>query len=123
MEVNIAKVLAEVRTAFYAYEHALNQNDVEALINFFWQDQQAVRFGAGENLYGWQQIVEFRQNRVAPPSRYLMNTVITSFGLDYANASTEFVREDKVVGRQSQSWVRTAQGWRIAAAHVSYLSK
>jgi hypothetical protein len=53
----------------------------------------------------------------------LMNTVITSFGLDYANASTEFVREDKVVGRQSQSWVRTAQGWRIAAAHVSYLSK
>lgn len=120
MDVNIPEVLAEIEATFYAYETALNQNDVTALINFFWQDAQAVRFGATENLYGWEHIVNFRQNRVAPPKRTLFNTRFTSFGYDYANANTEFQRADGLIGRQSQSWVRTSIGWRIVSAHVSF---
>ncbi|MDX1915291.1 MAG: oxalurate catabolism protein HpxZ [Methylophilus sp.] len=119
MEVNIPEVLAEMRTVFAAYEDALNGNDVDALINFFWQSPHAVRYGANENLYGWDQIVNFRKNRTPPPARVLFNTVITTFGHDYANASTEFKRHDGV-GRQSQSWIRCTDGWKIAAAHISF---
>jgi hypothetical protein len=119
MEVNIPEVLAEMRTVFAAYEEALNGNDVAALINFFWQSPYAVRYGANENLYGWDQIVSFRKNRTPPPARALFNTVITTFGHDYANASTEFKRHDGV-GRQSQSWIRCKDGWKIAAAHISF---
>lgn len=120
MQVNIPEVLAEVTTAFNEYETALMSNDVDALINKFWRDPSAVRYGATETLYGWDAIVNFRQNRKPPPPRTLFNTVITSFGTDYANISTEFRRDDGT-GRQSQSWIRTADGWRIAAAHISFL--
>ncbi|HAE99989.1 MAG TPA: DUF3225 domain-containing protein [Methylophilaceae bacterium] len=119
MEVNIPEVLAEMRIVFAAYEEALNGNDVAALINFFWQSPYAVRYGANENLYGWDQIVNFRKNRTPPPARVLFNTVITTFGHNYANASTEFKRHDGV-GRQSQSWIRCADGWKIATAHISF---
>lgn len=119
MEINHPKVLQELTAAFNAYEDALMSNDVEALINIFWQAPQAVRFGANENLYGWDQIVNFRQNRTPPPKRTLFNTVITTFGHEYANTSTEFVRQDGS-GRQSQSWILTDDGWRIAAAHISF---
>ncbi len=119
MEVNIPEVLAEMRIVFAAYEEALNGNDAAALINFFWQSPYAVRYGANENLYGWDQIVNFRKNRTPPPARVLFNTVITTFGHNYANASTEFKRHDGV-GRQSQSWIRCADGWKIATAHISF---
>jgi len=119
MEVNIPEVLAEMTTVFEAYEAALISNDVDKLINFFWQSPHAVRYGANENLYGWEQIVNFRKNRIPPPERALLNTVITTFGRDYANTSTEFKRHDGI-GRQSQSWIRCADGWKIAAAHISF---
>ena len=119
MEINIPEVLAEITATFDAYEQALTQNDVDALIQFFWQSPLAVRFGANENLYGWSEIVAFRKQRTPPPPRTLSNTVITSFGRDYANACTEFQRPDGR-GRQSQSWIRTADGWKITAAHISF---
>ncbi len=121
MQINLPEVVAEIRARFEDYERALCANDVEALLAFFWDSPHAVRFGANENLYGWSQIAHFRQLRTPPPPRSLRNTVITTFGRDYANTSTEFVRPD-AVGRQSQSWIRTEQGWKIAAAHVSYLT-
>lgn len=119
MQINIPDVLAEVTQAFNDYETALMSNNVDALINKFWRSSKAVRYGANENLYGWDCIVNFRQNRPPPPPRILFNTVITSFGNDYANISTEFRRIDGT-GRQSQSWIRTVDGWRIAAAHISF---
>ena len=121
MQINHPQILAEVERVFAHYEQALASNNVEALIDFFWQSPHAVRYGATENLYGWDQIAAFRKQRPAPASRTLLNTVITTYGKDYANTSTEFRRGD-IYGRQSQSWIRTAQGWKIAAAHVSFLN-
>jgi ketosteroid isomerase-like protein len=120
MLINHPPVLAEVEAVFADYERALVSNDVDALIQFFWQSPLAVRYGAAENLYGWEQIVAFRKQRTPPPPRTLFNTVITTYGHDYANTSTEFRRAEGT-GRQSQSWIRTEQGWKIAAAHVSLM--
>ncbi|MBY4886325.1 oxalurate catabolism protein HpxZ [Pantoea sp. DY-15] len=117
-------ILAEVTAAFYRYEQALISNDVEVLDELFWHDIRTVRLGAGENLYG---IDEIRAFRAARPSkgldRELRNTVITTFGDDYAVCSTEFTREGvEKTGRQQQTWVRLPCGWRIVAAQVSLMS-
>lgn len=117
-------ILAEVTAAFYRYEQALIGNDVEVLDELFWHDKRTVRLGAGENLYG---IDEIRAFRAARPSkgleRELRNTVITTFGDDYAVCSTEFTREGvEKIGRQQQTWVRLPCGWRIVAAQVSLMS-
>lgn len=117
-------ILAEVTAAFYRYEQALITNDVAVLDELFWHDDRTVRLGAGENLYG---IDEIRAFRAARPSkgldRALRNTVITTFGDDYAVCSTEFTREgvDKI-GRQQQTWIRMPYGWRIVAAQVSLMA-
>lgn len=120
-EIDLPDVLAEVRAAFDAYEAALMANDAEALDGFFWPDARAIRHGPGESLYGREEILAFRRARPAAGlARTLRRTVITSFGRDVATASTEFLRKGEArVGRQSQTWVRLAIGWRIVAAHVS----
>ena len=117
-------ILAEVTAAFYRYEQALVSNDVAVLDELFWHDARTVRLGAGENLYG---IDEIRAFRAARPSkgldRTLRNTVITTFGDDYAVCSTEFTREGvEKIGRQQQTWVRLPCGWRIVTAQVSLMS-
>ncbi|WP_431022476.1 oxalurate catabolism protein HpxZ [Erwinia rhapontici] len=117
-------ILAEVTAAFYRYEEALISNDIAALDELFWHDERTVRLGAGENLYGIDAIREFRAARPsAGLFRQLQNTVITSYGDDFAVCSTEFTREgsDKI-GRQQQTWVRLPCGWRIVAAQVSLMS-
>ncbi|AIR70898.1 oxalurate catabolism protein HpxZ [Dickeya fangzhongdai] len=123
-EINLPDVLAEITTAFYRYEKALTGNDIEVLDELFWHDERTVRYGASENLYGIEQIREFRAARPsAGLDRRLQNTVITSYGRDMAVASTEFRREgSEKIGRQMQTWLRTAQGWRIVAAHVSLMA-
>ncbi|WAT01285.1 oxalurate catabolism protein HpxZ [Rouxiella chamberiensis] len=116
-------ILAEVNAAFYRYEKALITNDTVVLDELFWHDPRTVRYGAGENLYGIEEIREFRASRPSQGlDRELQNTVITTFGDDMAIASTEFRREgsDKV-GRQMQTWVKMPSGWRIVAAHVSLM--
>lgn len=116
-------ILAEVNAAFYRYEQALITNDTVVLDELFWHDPRTVRFGAGENLYGIDQIREFRASRQAQGlDRDLQNTVITTYGDDMAIASTEFRREgsDKI-GRQMQTWIKMPSGWRIVAAHVSLM--
>lgn len=116
-------ILAEVNAAFYRYEQALITNDTVVLDELFWHDPRTVRFGAGENLYGIDQIREFRASRPAQGlDRDLQNTVITTYGDDMAIASTEFRREgsDKT-GRQMQTWIKMPSGWRIVAAHVSLM--
>lgn len=117
-------ILAEVNAAFYRYEQALITNDTVVLDELFWHDPRTVRFGAGENLYGIDQIREFRASRPAQGlDRDLQNTVITTYGDDMAIASTEFRREGSAkTGRQMQTWIKMPSGWRIVAAHVSLMS-
>lgn len=123
MEVNRPDVLAEVMAAFARYEQALVGNDLETLDLLFWDSPLVLRYGTGENLYGIEAIRAFRTARPATGlARDLSNTLITTFGSDMATASTEFHRHGAgVAGRQSQTWVRLSEGWRIVAAHVSLL--
>jgi len=120
-EVNRLDVLAEVTAAFERYEVALVTNDVAVLDELFWNSPHTLRYGATENLYGYDAIREFRASRPSSGlSRTLGRTVITTYGRDFATANTEFVRtgSDRT-GRQSQTWLRTPDGWRVVAAHVS----
>ena len=124
--VNDPVVLAEVEAAFSAYEQALVTNDVETLDGLFWRDGRTIRYGGGENLYGFDAIAAFRAGR--SPSglmRRLDRTVITTFGRDFATCSTLFRRDAAPgrVGRQMQTWVRTDDGWRVVAAHVSLIDE
>lgn len=122
-EINLADVVAEVTAAFMRYEAALTSNDVAVLDELFWNHPCALRYGVGENLLGYEAIRAFR---LARPSRGLardlVNTVITTYGRDYATANTEFTRKGETrIGRQSHTWLRLPQGWRIVAAHVSLM--
>lgn len=124
MELNNPEVVAEITAMFLQYEQALVTNDVVMLDTLFWNHPQTVRYGATENLVGYAQIQAFRSQRSPVGlARTLENTVITSFGADLATANTAFTREnDPRIGRQSQTWVRFPEGWRIVAAHVSWMN-
>ena len=123
MEINLPEVLAEVTQVFARYEDALVNNRIEVLDELFWPSSQTVRYGVAENLVGIDAIRAFRAARPsAGLARTLTATVITTYGRDFATAMTEFVREGQAgSGRQSQTWVRFAEGWRVVAAHVSRL--
>jgi hypothetical protein len=123
MDINRPEVLAEVTAVFARYEDALVHNKVEVLDELFWDSARTVRYGIGENLVGIEAIRAFRVARPAAGlARQLVNTVITTYGLDAATAMTEFRREGSAkIGRQSQTWVRLPQGWRVVAAHVSLI--
>ena len=123
IEVNKPEILAEVTVAFRRYEQALIGNDVAVLNELFWQSPRTLRYGMGENLYGHEAIAGFRSARSPLRlARELRNVSITTFGDDFAVANTEFLRNG-AAGRQSQSWVRMPEGWRIVAAHVSLLGE
>lgn len=122
-DINRPQVVAEVTAAFYRYEDALVNNHIDVLDELFWHDARTVRLGAGENLYGIDDIRAFRAARPAAGlQRTLRHTRITTFGEDYAVCSTEFTREGSdAIGRQQQTWVRFPDGWRIVAAQVSLM--
>ena len=121
--MNLPHVLAQVTSAFERYEAALTRNDVATLDALFWASAEVVRYGATENLYGHEQILAFRSARPsANLMRTLQNTVITTLGHDFATANTEFTRPGTArIGRQSQSWARLNDSWKIVAAHVSWM--
>lgn len=124
MEVDLPEVVAEVRAAFERYEKALVSNDVATLNAIFRDAPQTIRYGIAENLYGYGEIKSFRQARAsAGLMRSISQTVITTYGRDFAVASTLFRRETVPgkVGRQQQTWVRFADGWHVVAAHVSLI--
>jgi Protein of unknown function (DUF3225) len=125
MIVNDPRTLAEVTAAFASYEKALLDNDLAALDELFWNSPHTLRYGVGESLYGFAAIAEFRKNRRGgSPQRVLQNTLITTYGTDFGTANTEFRRQNSSqLGRQSQSWVRMPEGWRIVAAHVSMMAE
>lgn len=120
MTLNDPDTLAQVRAAFDRYEAALMSDDVAAMDDLFFNSPHTVRYGVGEVLYGYDEIAEFRRARGGSPQRRLGRVEITSFGPDHAIANAEFFREgDARRGRQSQTWVRFADGWKVVAAHVS----
>ena len=123
-DINRPEIKAEVEAAFQRYETALAANDTTILDELFWESPFTLRYGTAENLYGSEAIQAFRAARRPPGSRTLHHTIITTYGNDLATANTEFLRPDTPSpGRQSQTWVRMAAGWRIVAAHVSLMSE
>jgi len=122
-EINLPDVVAEVTAAFGRYETALVTNDIAVLNELFRNAPYTLRYGIAENLHGHAAIAGFRAARSPVGlARSLSRTVITTFGRDFATASTEFRRDgNPKIGRQQQSWVRFAEGWRIVAAHVSMI--
>ena len=126
MEIDLPDVVAEVTAAFARYEAALVSNDVDTLDSLFRADPRTLRYGIGENLYGYDAIMAFRAARSPVGlARELSQTVITTYGRDTAVASTLFHRPSAGdrIGRQMQTWVRFADGWRIVAAHVSIIDR
>jgi hypothetical protein len=124
LEVNIPEVVAELTRAFQAYERALVGNDIATLNALFWESPLTLRYGTREpeRLYGHAAIAEFRKSRGAVDQRRtLRHQQIVTFGREFGIATTEYIPagSDKV-GRQSQTWVRTDAGWKIASAHVSF---
>lgn len=114
------QVVAEVRAAFDAYEAALMADDVAAMDRLFHDAPTTIRYGVGEVLYGINEIRDFRKGRGGSPQRVLTRVEIHAFGPDTATANAEFRREgDPRRGRQSQTWVRFADGWKVVSAHVS----
>ena len=126
MEIDLPEVVAEVRAAFERYGHALVTNDVATLGELFRNDPRTLRYGIAENLYGYAEIAGFRAGR-SPINlmRTRAKTLITTYGRDFAVASTLFHRESLPgkVGRQMQTWVRLPEGWRVVAAHVSIIAE
>ena len=126
MEIDLPDVLAEVTAQFQRYEQALVNNDVAVLDELFRDDSRTLRYGIGENLYGYGEITAFRAAR-SPVGlmRRTDKTVITTYGRDTAVASTLFYRDTAPgrVGRQMQTWIRFPEGWKIVAAHVSIIDE
>ena len=126
MEIDLPDVVAEVKAAFARYEKALIGNDVAELDAIFHDDPRTIRYGGTENLYGYGEIAAFRAARSpAGLARTLSKTVITTYGRDFAVASTLFERTTAPgrIGRQMQTWVRFAHGWHVVAAHVSVIDR
>ncbi len=124
VDIDIPEVKAEVEAAFQEYERALVTNDVAVLDALFLNSDNTIRYGVGENLYGYGEIAAFRAARPSVGlQRSLERTVITTYGRDMATAWTLFRRPNATgkIGRQSQVWMRTREGWRIVAAHVSLI--
>jgi hypothetical protein len=123
MEVNIPEIVDEVTEAFNSYEKALTENDIEMINHLFWNDIKTLRYGPNGSLISHEALANFRRNRPTNGvQRILKNTSIVTFGRDCAVANTEAnYKNVPGTGRQSQTWVRTAGGWKIVSAHVSFL--
>jgi hypothetical protein len=122
LEINLPEVVAEFTPYYLEYQKAVDSNDFETMNKLFWNSPQTVRFGPVGTLIGYDKITAYRRERVGHVSseHVLRNTVITTFGREFAATNTERIKPGSTkVGRQSQCWVRTPDGWRIASAHVS----
>ena len=119
-----ATARAEIEAAFARYEAALMANDVASLDAMFLPSPETVRYGIGENLYGFEAIAAFRRGRAGgSPQRTVLRSTVATFGRDVATTNLEFRRDESgQIGRQSQTWLRTPTGWRIIAAHVSLIA-
>jgi hypothetical protein len=121
MEINNPDVVAEVTGAFEDYEDALGVADVDRLDGHFWHSPHTIRYGVAECLYGREEIVAYRKASKGT-RKNRRRLVVTTFGQDFATVSVEFTRDGLAkIGRQQQSWARLPEGWRVVAAHVSFI--
>lgn len=120
MTIDDPALLAEVTRAFYEYERALMADDIRAMDALFHDAPTTNRYGVGEVLYGIGEIRAFRKGRGGSPQRRLGQVAITVYGDGFATADAEFFRENSDRrGRQTQSWVKFPDGWKVVSAHVS----
>lgn len=113
------EVLREVEAAFANYEDALSRGDQDVLGELFWDDARVVRYGFGENLYGKAEIDAFRRaDSAGPKTRRVVRQQVTAFGDDVAVVNAE-IESPRGMNRQSQTWMRFKEGWKIVSAHVS----
>ena len=120
MTIDDPALLAEMHEAFAAYERALMEDDIAAMDALFHDAPTTNRYGVGEVLYGIEEIRAFRKGRGGSPQRRLGKVAITVYGDSFATADAEFFRENTDRrGRQTQSWVRFPDGWKVVSAHVS----
>jgi len=121
MQLNRPEVVSQLQAAFEHYEAALREHDVATLNAFFLDHSATIRYGVSEHCYGSDGVRAYRmQTQPLPAGRTLLRTVILTFGDDCGSVATEFTSPQAgVIGRQTQSWIRTTYGWKIAAAHVS----
>jgi hypothetical protein len=121
--INLPDVVAEVRVAFDRYEAALQCNNIPVMEELFWNHTATTRYGVGENQHGWQAISDFRRGgKLGKFRRTLINTIITTYGRDFATANTEYQRDgEATTGRETKTLMRTQNGWRIVSAHASLL--
>lgn len=119
MEIDRPDVIAEVSAAFEAYERALVADDVDVVVGFF--APRALRYGIADQQNGVEEQAAWRRAQGGlPPGRRLKDTDIRTYGLSTAVVTTLFGYPGRdVLGRQSQTWVRLPEGWRIVHAHVS----
>jgi len=124
MDINRPDVLAEVQAAYRRYEDALLTADAKTLDELFWSDPRLIRFGAGDIQFGHDAVAALNARRRLNPERVLTDTVVTTFGSDFATATTLYTDvPEGQIGRQMQSWARMADGWRVVAAHVSVIDQ
>jgi len=120
-DINIPEVVAEVTEVHDRYERALTTNDLDTLDSLFWNSGLTLRYGPNGTLLGHGAISAFRRARnIKGVERTVLKTLVTTFGRDFAVTNTETKRPGTTsIGRQSQTWVRMPEGWRIVSAHVS----
>ncbi len=122
MRINRPEVLAEVWAAYRRYEDALIAADAATLDELFWNSEHTLRYGPAEMLRGHSEIAAFNARRRPNADRALADTIVTTYGEDFATASTLYTNVPKgKIGRQMQSWARMPEGWRVVAAHVSVI--
>ncbi|GAA1843696.1 oxalurate catabolism protein HpxZ [Pseudonocardia ailaonensis] len=117
-------VTAEITEVFGRYEQALREADVELLTELFWADPRCVRYGVADRQQGGAEIAAWRRaNPGVPAGRTLSETVVLVTSPTTAVVSTLFGYPGTAAeGRQTQTWVRFAEGWKIVAAHVSEIT-
>ena len=122
--MDLPHVVDEVRAELERYETALVTNDLPVLVELFWDADATIRIGPGETLHRAAEMTAFRLARPAGDvARTVDRVSITTFGEDVGLATVEFTRTSTGRrGRQSQTWVRFPEGWRVVHAHVSLLS-
>ncbi len=121
-DANIPEVMAEVTESFTSYNQAIETGDSAALNGYFWNSPHTVRFGPREHLFGYDEIASFRTGVWKPGApRTVERFAVTTFGRDFGTTNAVFRDAAGRANRQSQVWIRTSEGWRIAAAHVSPL--